>query len=78
MESSSISLGTQEERPEAEEDAQPDTDLSQTDVSQNVGTSSDSDEESGSDVNSQPFAAAKAKIIARTPTEAIRRLQRGT
>ena len=78
VESSSISLGTQEERPEAEEDAQPDTDLSQTDVSQNVGTSSDSDEESGSDVNSQPFAAAKAKIIARTPTEAIRRLQRGT
>ncbi|CAN0462903.1 unnamed protein product [Laminaria digitata] len=60
LESSSISLGTQEEMLETEADAETDTGGSQS-----GGTLSDSDEESDSDVDSQPFEAAKAKRIAR-------------
>ncbi|CAN0457326.1 unnamed protein product [Laminaria digitata] len=60
LDSSSISLGTQEEMPETEADAETDTGGSQS-----GGILSDSDEESDSDVDSQPIEAAKANRTAR-------------
>ena len=68
MESSSISLGTQEETPETEADAEPDTGDSQSGgTKSNVDEESDSDtdEESDCDIDSRPSEAARAKRIAR-------------
>ena len=55
LESSSISLGTQE-MPETEADAEPDTGDSHS-----GGTINDVDEESDSDIDSRPSETAKAK-----------------
>ena len=60
LESSSISLGTQEEMPETEADVQPDTGDSHM-----GGTISNDDEESDSDIDGRPSKAARAKRIAR-------------
>ena len=60
LESSSISLGTQEEMPETEADVEPDTGDSHS-----GGIISDVDEESDSDIDSRSSEAAKAKRIAR-------------
>ena len=68
MESSSISLGTQEETPETEADAEPDTgDSHSGGTKSNVDEESDSDtdEESDCDIDSRPSEAARAKRIAR-------------
>ena len=55
-----MSLGTQEEMPETEAIAEPDTGDSHS-----GGTISDVDEESDSDIDSRPSEAPKAKRIAR-------------
>ena len=60
LESPSISLGTQEEMPETEADAEPDIGDSHS-----GGTIGDVDEESDSDIDSRPSETAKAKRIAR-------------
>ena len=68
LESSSISLGTQEELPEAEADAEPDTCDSQSGGTiNNVDEESDSDDdaESYNDIDRQPCQAGKAKRIGR-------------
>ena len=54
-----MSLGTQEEMPEPEADAEPDTGDSHS-----GGTISDVDEESDSDMDRRPGETAKAKRIA--------------
>ena len=59
LESSSISLRTQEEMPKTEADAEPDTGDSHS-----GGAISGVDEESDSDIGSRPSEAAKAKRIA--------------
>ena len=60
LESSSISLGTQEEMPETEADVE-----SKTGDSHSGGTISDVDVVSDSDTDSRPSEVAKAKRIAR-------------
>ena len=68
LESTSISLGTQEKMPATEADAEPDTGDSQSGGARsNVDEESDSDVDEGSDsdIDSRPSEALKAKRIAR-------------
>ena len=64
LESSSISLDTQEEMPETEADAEPDTGYSHS-----RSTTIDVDEERDSDIDSRPSETAKAKRITRQLTQ---------
>ena len=66
LESSFIPLGTQEEMPETEADAEPDTGDSQSGGTiSNVDEESDSDVDEESDVDSRPSEPANVKLIAR-------------